>query len=200
MLLGFLLVLLVLVCIALTTVILLQRSEGGALGMGGGPSGFMSARGAGDLLTRTTGILAGAFFLLCLLLTILSGRAHTGGSVVDRLKVQGLNPDAMNRVLAPAPAPAQAAGQAPAAQPQASPASQFEAPRPEVHTAPAGSPAAQFGPPPTSTRDSGAHAPSNVPASQPAPQSTPTVAPAAAAPPAAPTSSPAAANQSAPKQ
>ena len=58
MLLGFLLVLLVLVCIALTTVILLQRSEGGALGMGGGPSGFMSARGAGDLLTRTTGILA----------------------------------------------------------------------------------------------------------------------------------------------
>ncbi len=196
MLLGFLLVLLVLVCIALTTVILLQRSEGGALGMGGGPSGFMSARGAGDLLTRTTGILAGAFFVLCLLLTILSGRAHTGGSVVDRLKVQGLNPDAMNRVLTPqAPAPGQASGQ-----PQASPASQFEAPRPEVHTAPAGSPAAQFGPPPTSTRDNGAHAPSNVPASQPAPQSTPTVAPAAAAPPSASTSSPAAANQSAPKQ
>jgi preprotein translocase subunit SecG len=193
MLLGFLLVLLVLVCIALTGVILMQRSEGGALGMGGGPSGFMSARGAGDLLTRTTGILAGAFFLLCLLLTVLSGRAHTGGSVVDRLKVQGLNPDAMNRVLAPAPA------QAPAQQ-QSSPASQFEVPRPEVHTAPAGSPAAQFGPPPTSTRDNGAHAPSKVPASQPAPQSTPTVAPAAAAPPAAPTSSPAAANQSAPKQ
>ena len=198
MLLGFLLVLLVLVCIALTTVILLQRSEGGALGMGGGPSGFMSARGAGDLLTRITSILAAAFFVLCLLLTVLSGRVHTGSSVVDRLKVQGLNPDAMNRVLAPAPAPAQPTGQAPG-QPS-SPASQFEAPRPEVHTAPAGSPAAQFGPPPTSTRDNGAHAPSNVPATQPAPQSTPTVAPAAAASPPASTSSPAAANQSAPKQ
>lgn len=195
MLLGFLLVLLVLVCAALTGVILMQRSEGGALGMGGGPSGFMSARGAGDLLTRITSILAAAFFVLCLLLTLLSGRAHTGTSVVDRLKVQGLNPDAMNRVLAPQPAPTQAP-----AQQQSSPASQFDAPHPEVHTAPAAAgAAAQFGPPPTSTRDSGAHAPSNVPATQPAPQSTPTVAPAAASPTAS-TSSPAAANQSAPKQ
>src|ERR1700761_3942366 len=106
MLLNILLVLEILVSLVLVAVVLLQRSEGGALGMGGGPSGFMSARGAGDLLTRTTGILAGAFFVLCLLLTILSGRAHTGTSVVDRLKVQGLNPDAMNRVLAPQ-APAQ---------------------------------------------------------------------------------------------
>ena len=73
MLLGFLLVLLVLVCIALGVVILLQRSEGGALGMGGGPSGFMTARGAGDLLTRTTSVLAGVFFFLCLLLTLLRG-------------------------------------------------------------------------------------------------------------------------------
>ena len=47
-------------------IILLQRSEGGALGMsGGGPGNFMSARGTGDLLSRTTQILAGAFFLLC---------------------------------------------------------------------------------------------------------------------------------------
>ncbi|MGC1303472.1 MAG: preprotein translocase subunit SecG, partial [Caulobacteraceae bacterium] len=120
MLLGSLLVLLVLVCIALATVILLQRSEGGALGMGGGPSGFMSARGAGDLLTRITSILAGVFFFLCLLLTILSGRAHTGASIVDRLKVEGLNPDSLNHGLRPAPAP----GALPAGP---SPASQFEA-------------------------------------------------------------------------
>ena len=50
MLLGFLLVIQIIVALALTGVILLQRSEGGALGMGGGPSGFMTARGAGDLI------------------------------------------------------------------------------------------------------------------------------------------------------
>jgi len=48
----------ILVSIALAVVVLLQRSEGGALGMGGGPTGFMSARGAGDLLTRATWIPA----------------------------------------------------------------------------------------------------------------------------------------------
>ena len=99
MLLGFLLVLLILVCIAMGTVILLQRSEGGALGMGGGPSGFMSARGAGDLLTRITSILGGVFFFLCLLLTILAGRLHQGSSVVDRLKVDAMSPDALNRSI-----------------------------------------------------------------------------------------------------
>ena len=58
-----LLVAMILISVALTAVILLQRSEGGALGMGGGPSGFMTARGAGNLLTRATSILAIAFFI-----------------------------------------------------------------------------------------------------------------------------------------
>ena len=74
MLLGILLAIHIIVCIALIGVILLQRSEGGALGMGGGTS-FMTARGTGDLLTKTTQILAAAFFGLSLLLTILSGHA-----------------------------------------------------------------------------------------------------------------------------
>jgi len=56
--LGILLVCHILVSVSLIAVVLLQRSEGGALGMGGGPTGMMSARGAGDLLTRTTWILA----------------------------------------------------------------------------------------------------------------------------------------------
>ncbi|MEI9965727.1 MAG: preprotein translocase subunit SecG [Caulobacteraceae bacterium] len=73
MLLNILLVILVLDCIGLTAVILLQRSEGGALGMGGGPSGMFTARGAGDLLTRTTAILATAFFVLCLGITLIAG-------------------------------------------------------------------------------------------------------------------------------
>ncbi len=189
MLLGSLLVLLVLVCIALGFVILLQRSEGGALGMGGGPSGFMTARGAGDLLTRTTAVLAAVFFGLCLLLTVLSGRMHAGGSVVDRLKVDNMNPDALNHVMrpagpAPASAPAAAAAggsaanigvvtPAPGAPATPSAGASFEAPRPEVHTAPAVKPTA----PPTAA-DSGANRrSSSLLGVQTAPQSTPTVAP-----------------------
>jgi preprotein translocase subunit SecG len=66
-----LLVLQILVCVGLVAVILLQRSEGGALGMGGGGGGMMTARGAGNLLTRTTAILAVMFFSLSVGLVIL---------------------------------------------------------------------------------------------------------------------------------
>ena len=59
-----LLVAIIIVAIALTGIVLLQKSEGGALGMGGGPSGFMTARGAGNLLTVTTWWLAAALFAL----------------------------------------------------------------------------------------------------------------------------------------
>lgn len=178
MLLGFLLVLLILVCIAMGTVILLQRSEGGALGMGGGPSGFMSARGAGDLLTRITSILGGVFFFLCLLLTILAGRLHQGSSVVDRLKVDAMSPDALNRSIRPPGPPPTTAPAAPSA------ASQFDAPAPEVHTAPAAGPST--GPattPPATTRDNAAHTRASDRAGvQAAPQVGPTVAPGAAPP------------------
>ena len=95
MLLGFLLVIQIIVAFALTGVILLQRSEGGALGMGSGPSGFMTARGAGDLLTRITGILATVFFVLSIALTVVVAKDRGAGSVVDRLKVDALNPDAL---------------------------------------------------------------------------------------------------------
>jgi preprotein translocase subunit SecG len=169
MLLDFLLVLLVLVCIALGAVILLQRSEGGAFGMGGNSSGLMTARGAGDLLTRTTSILAAVFFGLCLLLTILSGRMHTGESVVDRLKVDALSPDALNKSMGPRPVAA------PAAAAPAKPG--FDAPAPEVHTAPAAGATGGATAPPTAATDNGAHAPaSNLLGYQTAPQATPTVA------------------------
>ncbi len=52
--------------------VLLQKSEGGGLGMGGG-AGFMSSRGTANLLTRTTAILAGLFFLTSLALAWLAG-------------------------------------------------------------------------------------------------------------------------------
>lgn len=63
------------VSIAMICVVLLQRSEGGALGMGGGGAGLgglFSPRGAADTLTRTTAILAILFFLTSLALTVLS--------------------------------------------------------------------------------------------------------------------------------
>ena len=134
MLLGILLAFVILICIALAGVVLLQRSEGGALGMGGGPSGFMTARGAGDLLTRLTWILGSLLFAMCLLMTILQGRLNAGASVVDRLKIAPLSGDALRQ---PAPAPAAAPGVVPA-----TPADDgFGAPAPTVNVAPAAAPA-----------------------------------------------------------
>jgi preprotein translocase subunit SecG len=124
---GILLVFLVLVSIALMGVILLQRSEGGVLGTGGGPSGFMSTRGAGDLLTRTTAILAAIFFGLCIVLTVVNGRMHAGSSVVDRLRIDPLSPDALVQHKPVVPATAPGAPSTPS----------FTAPAPEVHTVPA---------------------------------------------------------------
>ena len=65
---NFLLVIQALVSASMVTVILMQRSEGGGLGVGGSPSGLMSARGAADFLTRATSILATAFVTLSIVL------------------------------------------------------------------------------------------------------------------------------------
>ena len=59
------------IVLALVGVVLIQRSEGGGLGIGGG-SGFMSARGTANALTRTTAILATLFFITSLALGILA--------------------------------------------------------------------------------------------------------------------------------
>ena len=104
MLLNLLLVIEVIVAFFLVVVVLLQRSEGGALGVGGGPSGFMTARGAGDLLTRTTWILGTVFFVLGLLLTIVSGRERGSASVVDRMKVNAINPADLSKAPPQPPA------------------------------------------------------------------------------------------------
>ena len=113
----------VFVCVALVCVVLLQRSEGGALGMGGGggPSGFMTARGAGDLLTRTTWILAFVFFFLSITETVLTGKLHGGvGSLVDHINVNSVDLSTPQKSAAPAlPATAPPALQAPAPQTQA---------------------------------------------------------------------------------
>ena len=76
-----LLVVHLIVAIALVALILIQRSEGGALGIGGG--GFMSARGSANLLTRATAILAVVFIGLSMTLSILASQANKSTSVFD---------------------------------------------------------------------------------------------------------------------
>jgi preprotein translocase subunit SecG len=68
----FLTVIQALVAAALVGVILIQKSEGGGLGVGGSPAGFMSARGAADFLTRATTVLATAFVGLSIVLAALA--------------------------------------------------------------------------------------------------------------------------------
>jgi preprotein translocase subunit SecG len=70
------------IVIALVAVVLLQRSEGGALGVGGG-SGFMTGRGQANVLTRATGILAALFFVTSLSLTVLAGFGRGQRSILD---------------------------------------------------------------------------------------------------------------------
>ena len=132
MLLNLLLVLEIIVSVMLVIVVLLQRSEGGVLGVGGGPSGFVTARGAGDLMTRITWILAALFFILALTLTILAGRERGASSVVDRLKIDPVNPAAL-APPPPAQQPQAPAGQAAPAGPQKSAPSPFQAPAPTVN-------------------------------------------------------------------
>lgn len=75
-----------LIAAALVGVILMQRSEGGALGVGGSPNGLMSARGAGDLLTRTTAILASLFVLLSVVLAVMAANLHSTGDIDTSLQ------------------------------------------------------------------------------------------------------------------
>jgi preprotein translocase subunit SecG len=80
-----LLVIHLMVASALVGVVLWQRSEGGALGIGGGGGGgFLTGRGTANLLTRTTAILAACFFLTSILLTLVSQRSAPTGSAFDR--------------------------------------------------------------------------------------------------------------------
>lgn len=69
---------------ALVGIVLVQKSEGGALGIGGGGGGLMSGRGAANLLTRITGFLAAAFFGTSLLLAVMASRGAQPTSILDR--------------------------------------------------------------------------------------------------------------------
>ena len=108
------------IVLALIVVVLLQRSEGGALGIGGGGGaggGFMSARGAANALSRTTGILAIAFFATSLTLGVLAkynagpssildqvpagSSQGTGNGILDQLRPQGATEEPENNSPVP---------------------------------------------------------------------------------------------------
>ncbi|SRR5687767_2400481 len=69
----FLLIVQTLVAVSLVGVILMQRSEGGGLGVGGSSAGLMTARGAADFLTRATSVLGGIFIFLSITLAAIAG-------------------------------------------------------------------------------------------------------------------------------
>ncbi len=99
----FLTVVQAIVAAALVAVILLQRSEGGGLGMGGNPSGLMSARGAADFMTRATAILATLFVALSIALAAVAVNA-TSGREIDTSLDRSISPAEQNPLDAPAPA------------------------------------------------------------------------------------------------
>ena len=85
---NILLIVHLIIAIFLIAVVLLQRSEGGALGIGGGGGGgggMFTSRGAGSALTRTTAVLAVCFFITSLSLAYLSRGDSGGGSVLDQV-------------------------------------------------------------------------------------------------------------------
>ncbi len=147
------------VVLAMIGLVLLQRSEGGALGIGGGQGAFMSNRSAGNVLTRSTAVLAVAFFATSLGLALISKYQSHPSDILERLPGQSA-PAATER-----PAPPTPSGGAPATAeellqqlggssssdssggPQAPPASDGTAapaaPAPAAAPAPSPAPAAQ---------------------------------------------------------
>jgi preprotein translocase subunit SecG len=93
------------IVIALVAVVLLQRSEGGALGVGGG-SGFMTGRGQANVLTRATAILGTLFFITSITLTLLANYGHSNKSILEGIipagtsqQAPGLPPKGQGTVL-----------------------------------------------------------------------------------------------------
>jgi len=103
----------VLIAVSLIGVVLLQKSEGGALGMGGGGmSGFMTGRTTANLLTRATAILAAAFMTTSVLLVVMNNRERAPRSIIE----EGA-PAAPAAPAVPAAPPAPSAPQGPPAEP-----------------------------------------------------------------------------------
>lgn len=120
----FLTVVQAIVAAALVGVILMQRSEGGGLGIGGSPNGMMSARGAADFLSRATKWLAVIFVSLSIALAVVAVNATSGDEIsttLDRTVAPAQDPLATPADPLAVPATAPAAGAVEAA-PETAPA------------------------------------------------------------------------------
>ena len=74
----------IIIAVLLVVIILLQKSEGGALGLGVSQDNFASSRSAGSFLTKATGILATLFIIVSLSLTLVANRDLNPISVIDK--------------------------------------------------------------------------------------------------------------------
>ena len=127
---AFLLVVHAIIAAALVTVILMQRSEGGGLGMGGSPSGLMSARGAADFLTRATTVLASMFILFSIFLAFYAAgrRENTIDTSLARTPVSAPAPQRDAVPNTPADGPVTTGAGVPAAVGPGSPADNSSVP------------------------------------------------------------------------
>ncbi|MDL2402151.1 preprotein translocase subunit SecG [Rhizobium mayense] len=148
-----LLVIYLMVVIALIGVVLIQRSEGGGLGIGGG-SGFMSARGTANALTRTTAILAALFFALALGMNVYSRFEGRPTDILNRIPSTAGQGNGILDSLGGQKGAAPAGGQSQPANNNGVPNSGVVAPQPQTTPQPA----------PTATQQAPA-----APATQPAP-------------------------------
>ena len=90
----------IIISISIVGLVLMQRSEGGGLGIGGG-NNFMSARGTADLLTRATTVLAIAFFCTSILLAMLAGYGKKTTSIIDEVKQENVTETESNNNSTP---------------------------------------------------------------------------------------------------
>ncbi len=116
MLFTFLLVVQTLVAAALVGTILMQQSEGGGLGVGGSSSGFMTARGAADFLTRSTAVLATIFIVLAIALAAIAGVNRAPATIDTSLANQVAPATPATGTATPGQQPQQPAQTAPANQ------------------------------------------------------------------------------------
>lgn len=137
-----------LIVLAIIVVVLLQRSDGGALGLGGSGGGFMTSRGAANVLTRTTSVLAALFFATSLTLAITAGGAEKDTDIIQELTGEkALDPNApvttedlLNTLGTGANAPTGAASEPAAPILEATPEPSTGSPTPPA-TEPSGAPA-----------------------------------------------------------
>ena len=76
----------VILAVLLVGIILLQKSEGGALGLGASQDSFISSRSAGSVLTKTTAIIATLFIITSISLTIMSKEELSNSSVLEKIE------------------------------------------------------------------------------------------------------------------